>query len=203
MNDLLPKWKLDKEVAFVQKAVWTMARLWNDEHVNRSSLRAAFRRWHPPPGVPNDLPMNLRGYVWSEVGPPKGDTHPKAQQETIARAAAVVALRAAAGEASGKSQPLGAALFRAGLSDHRLMRLLTTQREHRFEALHRMLRRVARQQQPVAWNEKEVKRMLYFLYGDDAAVRAAANGWAGDFFRTRHTDTASEETDIETPTQTI
>lgn len=205
MNDPLPTWKLDKEASYVQEAVWTMARLWNDERVNRSGLRAAFCRWHPLPGAPIDPLMDLRGHVWSEVGPPEGDhwSHPQAQHETIARAAAIVALRAAAGEAAGEPQPLGAALFRAGLSDHRLMRLLTEQSTHRFEALHRALRRVARQQQPVHWNEREVRRLLHFLYGDDRAAREAANGWASDFFRTRHTDTASAEADTETPTQTV
>lgn len=204
MSDPLPTWKIDKEAAYVEKVVKTMARLWNDDYVNRSGLRAAFRRWHPPPGAPIDPPMDLRSHVWSQVGPPDGDdwTYAQAQQETISRAAAAVALRAVASEAAGEPQPLGAALFRAGLSDHRLMRLLTTQREHRFETLHRALRRVARQQHPVAWNEKEVKRILYFLYGDDAAARDAANGWASDFFRARHADPTSKETDTTTTTKT-
>ncbi len=203
MNDPIPIWKLNAEAEYAHTAIRTLARLWNDPHVNRSGLRAAFRRWHPASGLPSDPPMALRSHVWAEVGPPEGErwTHPQAQYEAIARAAAVVALRAAAGEAEGQPQSLGAALFRAGLSDHRLMRLLTAPRAHRFGALHRVLRRVSKERQPMNLSQREVRRMLHFLYGDDRAARDAANEWASDFFRTRHAETPSDEPEPVTETE--
>lgn len=188
--------------AYTRPALRAVANLWREregeEHSGDRRVRALFRRWRPDrDGKPSP---EMLGAVLN-VKPPDGESDiPSTWWIAPAeRAAVVVALRAAAGdEESGAEKEtgeqktvrwttsLGAALYRAGLSDHRFARVVTAPPHARLEALHRALRRVDRESAgPIAWTVSEVRHILFFLFGDAEAARKATDAWAADFFRAR------------------
>ena len=105
--------------------------------------------------------------------------------EAIDQAAIVVAMRAASGDYP-PTLSLGQALYQTGMSDLRLMRLLTSGKDIRMAALHRVLRLVDAKRLGITWNKSEVRRVLDFLYGSDRVSQKAGNDWASDFFRERN-----------------
>lgn len=196
----------DEIASYIHRCVMKLRGLWNDAKVNRSGLRATFRRWHPT--IENQEPsVEMRSAIWSHIGlprpaPAEGDTSEprdptRKELETIDHAAVVTAIIAVAGDHEGPSRPFGSALQECGLSDLRLMRLLTTPSWGRLEALLRAAQRLNAASIPIAWTESETRRVRDFLFGTDYQSRRAVNEWASAFFRARglaptETDTGSE-----------
>lgn len=177
-------------IAYIQSAVERLPRLWSDENVNRRGLRAAFRRWRPGP---DEQPtMEMRSAIWSYLGAPsaRGDGSVAWSDADAAhavdRAAAIVALRAVSERGSSEhGVSFGAALHGAGLSDLRLMRLLTTPASGRLEAVRRAMQYIDRIPDGIRWDLLETRRFHDFLYGGDEAAQRSATKWAADFFSSR------------------
>ena len=190
-----------ERIRYVHAVVAKLHALWSDSKVNRSGMRAAFRRWKPGGGI--EPTLDMRQHIWGYVGPPplqkKGDTPeaderndrpstpPQAYDEgkIIDEAATLTAMRAVAGDSSG-SDPIGAALHKSGISDTRLVRLLTAPMDLRQPAFHRALRFVARKNDVgIGWNFRQVEILRDFLFGTEAQAQRAANLIATDFYRSR------------------
>ena len=221
MNAMIERRLAGEAKAYTCPALHAVSSQWREregeEHSGDRRLRALFRRWRPDRDVKPSSEM--LGALLS-VAPPEGeDTMPTALWIAPAeRAAVVVALRAAAGEhetarveGNGNEEQksaqwktsLGAALYRAGLSDRRFARIVTAAPPARFEALHRALRRVDREGAgPIAWTTREVKHLLFFLFGDADAARKATDAWAADFFRARADDPQADADSSDTNTNT-
>jgi hypothetical protein len=186
-----------------------LRRRWSSKKVNRSGLRATFRRWHPT--LQNQAPSTeMRSEIWIWVGPPgvPADTEAEAgslsprQLATIDHAAVAVSLMAIAGDHEGNGKPIGAALQECDLSDLRLMRLLTTPAWGRLEALIRIMKRIDAAGKPIAWTTAEARRIHDFLFGNEDQFRRAVNEWASDFFRTRGRKAPDADVDAENTTET-
>lgn len=159
----------------------------------------------------------MRQYVWGWIGSPYSaqdnadpDTADSAtgddnlvrwdELKLVDQAATIVAMRAAAGDHVGEAS-IGEALHRAGMSDRRLMRLLTAGKSQRLEDLNRALRLIGAASIGLDWSPREVRNVFDFLFGSDRAAQRAANNWAGDFFKRRgKTQTPDEEAAIEEET---
>jgi|GEM_PF-7021659 len=185
-----------KRIVYAHRALTKLAALWNSRNSNYNGLRSIFRRWRP--GRDGEPTMDMRSSVWGYVpfdngGEPAEEATEqrfeisREQAETIDRAATLVALRAMAGDHPGAPVPLGTALQKAGLTDLRLMRLLTTSRSMRVEALIRAFQRINHERIMINWTMKETERIYNFLFGSAEAARWSINAWAGEFFRTRGT----------------
>jgi hypothetical protein len=136
--------------------------------------------------------MEMRQYVWGWLGSPDAPNEGEEEKpvspraiETVRRAAILVALRAAAGDHPGGSVSIGAALFDAGLTDLRLMHLLTAPRSARLQSLHRALRLLDSKGLGVRWTEAESRRVLAFIGDSDERAQQSATKWASDFFAKR------------------
>lgn len=183
----------ERATSYEHRALTALAGAWMRPKPNRSGMRAAFRRWQPD--ISRDPTMEMRQYIWGWLGSPdpaiQGDEEKPASGQairTVRRAAILVALRAAAGDHPGTYVSIGAALYDAGLTDLRLMRLLTAPRSARLQSLHRVLRLLDSKGLGVRWTEAESNRVLDFIddgkYSDDHAQRSATK-WASDFFARR------------------
>lgn len=187
--------KTSNPVDYIHHAVTKLSEAWMRPYPNRSGMRAAFRRWRPD--LTQEPTHEMRDYIWAWLGSPDesdlDEQDAGASRDAIRivdQAAVVVALRAAAGDHPvSRPTTFGAALKASKLSDHRLMRLLTTPRSMRLEALHRILRGLDHEDEGFSWKgregRREVGRMIQFLFGTEEAARRAANQWAADFFASR------------------
>lgn len=180
-----------------EAAVRSLPERWNDKKVNRSGLRAAFRRWRPDADA--EPSMEMRGAIWGdnylfgiipEPAPDESIGEQRAReghtQQMVDRAAILVSLRAVAGEHAGTPVPFGKALLQSGLSDTRFARLVTTPPSGRLEAVRRALQ-LTESKGAVAvvdWT-KETRRFYYFLFGTPDQAKNAVDAWAADFFRAR------------------
>ncbi len=184
----------DEIASYIHRCVMKLRGLWNDAKVNRSGLRATFRRWHPT--IENQDPsMEMRSAIWSHIGlprhaPAQGDTSEprdptRKELEAIDHAAVVTAVVAIAGDHQGPTRSFGSALQECGLSDLRLMRLLTAPSWGRLEAVLRAARRLNTADISIAWTKSEIRRVQDFLFGNDYQSRRAVTEWASDFFRAR------------------
>jgi len=178
---------------YMYRAAKRLPELWNDQQVNRSGLRALFRRWRP--GVDEQPTMEMRSAIWSYLGSPDQRTEEEGGNEEAAwrefdidraidRAAIMTSLRATAGENQGELR-FGAALHRAKLSDLRFMRLMTTPKSGRLEALRRAMQLLDSAGLGLTWDYKEVKGFYEFLFGSDEQARRSANRWASEYFAAR------------------
>lgn len=155
----------------------------------------------------------MRQYIWGWIGSPYPNEGERPEQESdeqrnarrkreyyeeelIDQAATVVAVRAAAGDHP-EQNSLGQALYNAGLSDMRLMRLLTAERSRRRESLLRAMRLLDAKRQGVQWTPREVRNVMAFLFENDSAAQRAANNWAADFFRSRGKTEKDDETEAD------
>lgn len=186
-------------IGYAMSAVRRLPDKWNDQQRNHRGIRSTFRRWRPDStGRPT---MDMCSQVWSILGAPQVPQENESDEErtkwlanlTVDRAAVIVALRAVAGENDGAPIPLGAALFRAELSDRRFAQLVTAPKSMRLEALHRTMRLVERSGAVIDWG-RETRNIYYFLFGQEEQKKRAVDVWAGDFFRTRAKDAQNEET---------
>lgn len=199
LTDSPPAWLSKKnEVDFVHRTLLTLGNAWTRQSPNLSGMRAAFRRWKP--GQEQAPTLSMRQYVWGWIGSPYAEkdaegnrTNPVVEDRrlesselmVIDRAAVLTAMRAIAGDHEGTNS-IGSALYRAGVAEKRLVELLTTNRPQRAEALHRILRYVAKEPAAaIGWSRREVGTILDYLYGDDRTAQRAANSWAADYYRLR------------------
>lgn len=192
---------------YIHHAVTKLSEAWMRPYPNRSGMRSTFRRWRPD--LAQEPTHEMRDYIWAWMGSPEELSEDDAIEEaspyamrTVDQAAALVALRAVAGDHSvSKPTTFGSALKTSELSDHRLMRLLTMPRTMRLEAIHRILRSLDHKRAGFSWKgregRREVGRMIEYLYGTEEAAQRSANQWAADFFASR----GKTETDAETKTQ--
>lgn len=183
---------------------------WNAEGVNRSGLRATFRRWKP--GGPQEIMSRMLMHVIGVAQLP--DPHavegaeadgaannflgrvPDWQIEHARQAAIVVAMRAAAGEHEPpQAGSLGAALAKAGMTELRLMRVLATPRNERAEALKRAYMLLDAKGIGIRWGEKEVGRILSYLFGDESGARRSITQWGADFFASRAAGASGGDSD--------
>lgn len=177
----------DDRSTYITTTVDALQKRWSNAQGNNSRVRAVFRRWRPAAdGAPT---LDMRSLVW-ECGPVPGELHEgkmptEEQLALVDQAATIVALRAIAGDTSGRPVLFGAALYQAKLTDHRLMRLLTTPPNSRLESLMRAFQRINRENVPVYWSPEEIKRLINFLFGDADAAQQSINAWASAFFRER------------------
>lgn len=176
-------------------AVRHLPNLWNDKNVNRSGLRATFRRWRPD--ISGEPSMEMRGAIWGDnylyglIPEPASNESADEQrlrewhtQRMIDQAAILVSLRAVAGESSSQAVPFGKALLQSGLSDTRFARLVTTQQSGRLEALRRALQMAEHSGATIDWT-KETSQFYRFLFGSSDQAKNAVDSWASDFFRAR------------------
>lgn len=94
-----------------------------------------------------------------------------------------------------RQRSLGHALQEAGMTDLRFMRLMTTPREGRREALHRALRLLAAKSAHFDWAWPETRRIVAFLYGSEEHAQQSINYWTADFLATRAHDAAMSESE--------
>lgn len=176
-------------------AVRRLPELWNDKKVNRSGLRATFRRWRPD--ASKEPTMEMRGAIWGDnylyglIPEPASDESADEQrlrewhtQRMIDQSAILVSLRAVAGESGSPAVPFGKALLQSGLSDTRFARLVTTPPSGRLEALRRALQMTEHSGVTVDW-AKETSQFYRFLFGTPDQAKKAVDSWAADFFRAR------------------
>ena len=186
----------DDRSTYIAAAVDALQKWWSDPRRNNSRVLAVFRRWRPAAdGAPT---LDMRSLVW-ECGPVPGELHEgkmptEEQLALVDQAATIVALRAIAGEAPSRPVLFGAALYRAKLTDHRLMRLLTTPPSGRLEALIRAFQRIGREKISVSWSPEEIKRLINFLFEDEDAAQRSINAWAGAFFQERDRNSSKKGT---------
>ena len=199
------------DAAYAHAAVQTLSgeKLgWNSKAVNRSGIRAAFRRWNPSGSDETEsrMLMYVIGAVrlpgtapTADAAPPETASDylgrvPDWQIEHARQASIVVAMRAAAGEHDpAQAGSLGVALARAGMTELRFMRLLATARAYRTEALKRAYMLCDAERIGIRWSEKEVGRILQFLFGTEAAARRAITQWGADFFAARTVDMPDDD----------
>lgn len=201
----------EERANYAHLALSRLAGAWTRKTPNLSGMRATFKRWRPD--ATQEPSAGMRQYVWGWLGSPfnnegeSSDTEQenkpgkqperespeqrkarrireRKEEQLIDQAATVVAMRAAAGDHP-EQYSLGAALHKAGMSDMRLMRLLTAGRDQRLQGLHRAMRLLDAKKHGVQWTVREVRNVLDFLFGTDSAAQRAANNWAADFFRSR------------------
>lgn len=176
-------------------AVRQLPNLWNDTKVNRSGLRATFRRWRPD--ASGEPTMEMRGAIWGDtylyslIPEPASDESLQEQRwrernthQMIDQAAILVSLRAVAGESGSPAVPFGKALLQSGLSDTRFARLVTTPPSGRLEGLRRALQMTEHSGIAVDW-AKETSQFYRFLFGTPDQAKNAVDSWAADFFRAR------------------
>lgn len=199
-QNLQPPLRYEERAAYAQSALTKLAGAWMQPKPNLSGMRATFKRWRPEAdGAPTP---QMRQYVWGWIGSPYADAIKAQEDETgetfgqvppaIARdeealideAATIVAIRAVAGDHQGELS-IGQALHRAGLSDMRLMRLLTSGKKSRLEDLIRCMKLIDKNRLGIKWSSSEVQNVYLFLFGSDRTAQRAANNWAADFFRYR------------------
>lgn len=180
---------------YVHNAVVRLSEAWMRPVPNRSGMRATFRRWRPD--LTQEPTHEMRDYIWAWLGSPDGLTRENDDAgassdavRVVDQAAVVVALRAVAGDHPvPRPTTLGSALKASDLSDLRLMRLLTTPRSMRLEAVHRTLRNLDHENVGFSWKgregRREVGRILQFLFGTEESARRSAQQWAADFFASR------------------
>lgn len=87
----------------------------------------------------------------------------------------------------------GEALWKAELSDMRLMRFVTTSTESRVAALHRLMRFLKSKGVPFEWSWKEIANILQFLFGAPERAEHSADTWARQFFAARSQGNKKEE----------
>ena len=205
MNDSIQQVPLPirERAKYAQQSVAKLSGAWTQKKPNLSGMRATFKRWRPD--AEQTPTLGMRQYIWGWIGSAYGERLETKEQEAttankehairewkidrdeealVDEAATVVAMRAAAGDHEGKFS-IGQALQKAGMSDLRLMRLLTSNKQHRLEDLHRSMRLIDSNKIGVSWTEKEVQNILEFLFGSDRAAQRAGNNWASAFFRLR------------------
>lgn len=190
----------DDRVDYVHRAVVVLAKRWGQDGADNRGLRAIFRRWKPE--ADTEPTMEMRGAVWAYLGSPldepdeeggaipeipaeKSRSAERLEDRVIDVAAIVVGLRAAAPEAD-QGASIGAALYRSGFSERRLVQLLTEKQSRRAASLHRALTFLSRGDgTPIGWNKREVATIINYLTGDERYARKAANQWAADYYRQR------------------